>query len=110
MRIRVGEVPKEADRWLPEAEPDASGVGINYADAFLKMFKQNLGDGGKLLCKRRGLKLTLKIGDRTGEGLMRRLEHGPDVRQILHHALIEAATAAGAAYSVEDDVVFLDVD
>ncbi len=110
MKIRVGGIPEEAERWLPESEPDASGVGVNYADAVLKIFKQNLEEGAKMTCKRRGLKLTLKIGDRTGESLMRRLEHGPDVRQILHQALVEAAETAGATYSVEDGVAFLELD
>lgn len=108
MRIRVGEIPKEAERRLPDAEPDASGIGINYADAVLKSFKRTLEDGRKLTAKRRGLKLTLQVGERSGEGLMRRLEHGPDVRDILHQALVEAAASAGFTYSVEDGVAYLD--
>ena len=41
---------------------------------------------------------------------MRRLEHGPDVRRILHHALVEAAEAARAVYSAEDGVAFLELE
>jgi hypothetical protein len=110
MRLRVGEVPADAARLLPAVAPDASDIGVNYADAYLKIFKQTLEDGRKLLCKRRGLKLTLKIGDRQGEGLMRRLEHGPDVEEILRQALREAAAAAGARFSVDDGTVYLEID
>lgn len=110
MRIELGPVPTEADRWLPEAEPDASGIGVNYADAYLKIFKKTLDDGSKVLCKRRGLEITLKIRDRVGKALLRRLEHGPDVREILRLALSEAATNAGATYSVVDGVVLLDLE
>ena len=110
MRVELGPIPESADRWLPENEPDASGVGINYADAVLPIFKRSLADGRKIVCRRRGLELTLEIGNRSGKALLRRLDHGPDVRDILHHALTEAATAAGAAYSVDDGTLVLDLD
>ncbi len=110
MKIELGPVPADAERWLPENEPDASGIGVNYADAFLKVFKTTLADGRKVTCKRRGLKITLAIGTSSGEALLRRLEHGPDVKNILHQALIEAATGAGATYSIEDGTVCLEVD
>lgn len=109
MRVKLGAVPEEATRLLAEVDDDASGIGVNYADAYLKILKKTLPDGTKVSCKRRGLKLTLKIGERTGEGLMRRLEHGPDVRRILHRALTEAAAGAGAVLTVEDGVVHLDL-
>ena len=109
MKVDLGQVPQSAERNLPDAEPDASGVGINYAEAYLKVFKRTLEDGRKISCKRRGLELTLKIGERTGTALLRRLEHGPDVRDILHRALSEAAAAAGATFSVEDGVVYLEI-
>ncbi len=110
MRVELGPVPDEIERWLPENEPDASDVGVNHADAFLKLFKTTLEDGRKVSCTRRGLKLTFTVGDRSGESLLRRLEHGPDVREILHQALTEAAAGAGAAYSVEDGTLYLELD
>ena len=109
MKVRLGQLPQDAERHLPDAEPDASGIGVNYAEAYLKVFKRTLEDGRKIICKRRGLELTLKIGDRTGTALLRRLEHGPDVRDILDHALREAAADAGAAFSVEDGFVYLEI-
>ena len=110
MRVQLGPIPTDAERWLPENEPDASGLGVNYADAVLKMFKKTLDDGRRMHCKRRGLKITFKIGDRSGEALMRRLDHGPDERDILNQALREAAANAGVTYAIEDGVVVLDVD
>ena len=78
-------------RWptptCPEAKPDGSGVGVNYADQLLKPFKLTLADGRKMLLKRRGLKLTLAIGDKQGEAILRRLDHGPDVKVIFQKAL-----------------------
>ena len=54
-----------ADALLPEHDQDASGVGVNYADAVLKAMKSTLDDGRKVLAKRRGLKITLKVGEQT---------------------------------------------
>jgi len=108
MKHRVADVPADVDRFLPEAEADNSGVGINYADAYLKAFKVTLDDGRKVLAKRRGLKVTLKVGDRQGEGLLRRLEHGPDVKNILRHALEEAAGNAGLGISLDDGIIYLE--
>lgn len=110
MKVELGRIPDDADRWLPENEPDASGLGINYADAVLKLFKKTLEDGRKISCRRRGLKLTLRVGESSGEALLRRIDHGPDVRDILHQALVEAAAGAGVVYTVEDGVVQLELD
>jgi hypothetical protein len=110
MKIEIGPVNEKAEKLLPENRPDDSGVGINYTDAYLKPFKLTLDDGRKLKCKRRGLKLTLEIGDAKGEGLLRRLEHGPDVQTILRKALEEAAAGAGARFSEEDGVLWLELE
>lgn len=108
MTIRIAQIPTEIERFLPEVEEDNSGVGANYADAYLKALKTTLEDGRRVVARRRGLKITLKVGDRQGEGLLRRLEHGPDVRSILDHALREAATHAGFEFRAEDGTVYLD--
>ena len=97
MRVRLADEATDIDKFLPEQREDNSGVGINYVDAYLKVFKTKLDDGRKVLCKRRGLKITLKVGESSGEGLMRRIEHGPDVRSILQHALAEAAEASDSS-------------
>lgn len=107
MSLKIADEPAGLERWLPENEPDASGLGVNYAAAYIKGLKTTLDDGRRVLCKRRGLKLTLKIGDATGEALLRR-ENGPDVGEILRAALTAAATDAGCRLSFHDGALFLD--
>ena len=108
MRATLGPENTEADKLLPPARDDNSGVGINYADAYLKAIKVTLEDGRKITAKRRGLKLKVTIGDRIGEGLLRRLDHGPDEKTIVRKALEEAVHNAGARFVTEDGVMFLE--
>jgi hypothetical protein len=98
----------QAEPFLPENKADGSGVGINYADALLKPVKLTLEDGRKVAFKRRGLKVTLTLGDKTGEGLLRRLQHGPDAKRIVREALREAARNAGAEISFEGGGAYLE--
>ncbi len=110
MRIELAPENQDAEKLLPDApdgKDDGSGIGINYADAYIKPFKKILDDGRKVSCKRRGLELTLKIGDKSGKALMRRLANGPDVKTILREALNEAASDAGVVFAVEDGVLVL---
>ena len=109
MRVTIAVDEAQAEAVLPPAAPDGSGVGVNYAHLLLKPFKATLPDGRKVLCKRRGLKLTLTIGDRSGEALLRRLDHGPDEKTIFRKALEEAARQAGAVVAFEAGLVHLDV-
>lgn len=109
MKINVSEAAAKAEDWLPESKRDGSGVGVNYVDQCLKGIKQTLEDGRKVSCKRRGLKLTLTAGDAKGEGLLRRLDSGPDVKAIFQAALREAAANAGLEVSEEHGQLFLQV-
>lgn len=109
MRVTIPVDEAGADAHLPSAKPDGSGVGVNYADQVLKPFKQTLPDGRKLTARRRGLKITITIGDRTGEAIMRRLDHGPDEKTIFKNALTEAAKNAGAELTYELGAVNLDL-
>jgi hypothetical protein len=95
-----------AESLLPPAQPDNSRIGANYTDAYLKPLNTDLPDGRKLSCRRKGLKITLTVGDRTGEGLMRRIEHGPDPRAILRQALEDAAAGAGETIVIENGAVY----
>jgi hypothetical protein len=110
MRLRVAEENREAESLIPPAQADGSKIGVNYADAYVKALNTELADGRKVACKRKGLKIVLGIGDRQGEGLMRRLEHGPDVRTILRKALEEAAASAGARFVVESGTIYLEME
>ncbi len=106
--IELARVDPAAERWLPHIEPDGSGVGINYCDRVLKPLKKVLlPDGRKLKCSRRGLKIILKVGDRTGTGLLRRLDHGPDVRVMLREALRDAGLGAGVSLVLDAQAILL---
>jgi hypothetical protein len=104
---RIAAEDAEAVNLIPPAQPDGSGIGVNFTDAYIKVMNTELEDGRKVSCKRKGLKITLQIGDSSGEAIMNRLEYGPDVEQILRRALESAATAAGAEFTVEDGVIYL---
>jgi hypothetical protein len=109
MKIRIAQENRDAEVLLPPAQPDGSRIGINYADAYIKVLNRTLEDGRKIICKRRGLQIMLTVGDRKGEGLMRRLENGPDPKGILFEALREAARNAGIGFSVENTVIYLEI-
>jgi hypothetical protein len=98
--------PAATDK-LPPAFPEKSGIGSHYVDAFVKPMNVTLPDGTKVTCKRRGLKLTLAVGDRKGEGLMRRLAVSQDPVVMLRAALAEAAAAAGVQLQVTDTEILL---
>jgi len=76
----------------------------------MKGLKITTEDGRKITFKRRGLKLTFTIGERVGDGLLRRLQNGPDEKNIVRKALEEAAQNAGARFDVEDGTLVLDID
>jgi len=109
MKIPIADVNPDAATKHPDVLPDDSGVGINYTDAYIKPIKLTLDDGRKLTCKRRGLKLTVKLGDAEGTGLLRRLEHGPAVEDMLREALAEATKPLGAAIREQDGALVLEL-
>lgn len=109
MKQRIAAENTAAADLLPPESPDGSGIGVNHADAYIGPLNVELDGGPVITCKRRGLKITFTIGERTGEGLMRRLAHGPDPRTILRRALEEAATDADSEFSVEEGELFLEV-
>jgi hypothetical protein len=108
MRQKLCDANQAAREKLPEFTADKSGVGVHYVDAYLKPMNTTLADGSRVKCKRRGIKVTLSVGDRKGEGLLRRLEVGKDPIIMLDAALREAAQNAGMALSVEDNVIYID--
>ena len=110
IRVTLGPESPDAEKFLPPTRDDNSGAGINYTDAYLKAIKVTLEDGRRVAAKRRGLKISFSIGDRTGEGLLRRLQYGPDEKTIFRHALEDAVTSAGARFSVENGMMILEFD
>ena len=107
MKTRLCEVNPAAWEKLPEHTGDKSGVGVHYVDAYIKPMNLKLPDGTPFKCKRKGLKIVLSAGGRKGEGLLRRLDAGPDPVVMLDAALQEAAQSAGIALTVEDGAIFV---
>jgi hypothetical protein len=108
MTFTLCEIDTTATSKLPEHTEDRSGIGVHYVDAFIKPMNAALDDGTKVTCKRRGLKITLTVGERKGEGLMRRAVVGPDPVAMLNAALQEAAAAAGVGLRVEHGRILID--
>jgi phage baseplate assembly protein W len=109
MKVRIADENAQAEQLISPAAPDNSGIGINYADAYIKPLNIQLADGPRIVCQRKGLKIILSISEKSGEAVMRRVDHGPDVRNMLRRALETAAQAADARFSVEDGGMFLDL-
>ncbi len=92
------------EKLLPEVN-DKSGIGVHYIDAFIKPMNTTLADGTRVSCKRKGLKITLAVGAKKGEGLMRRLEVSKDPVVMLQAALQEAAKTAGIEMIISDNEI-----
>lgn len=104
---KLCDINPAAKEKLPPAFTDKSGIGVHYTDAFIKPLNTKLPDGTRVSCKRKGLKITLTVGTKKGEGLMRRLEVSEDPVVMLNAALQEAAKAAGVELKVTEGEVFV---
>jgi hypothetical protein len=109
MKHKLCDLNAAAAEKLPGKADDKSGIGVHYVDAYIKPMNAKLEDGTAVKCKRRGLKITLSVGDRKGEGLMRRLDVSSDPVVMLESALSEAAKGAGVELSVEGGQVFVSI-
>ena len=109
MKTKLCDVNTAALEKLPHLSDDKSGVGVHYVDAYLKPMNRTLDDGTKVSCKRRGLKIVFSVGSRKGEGLLRRLEVGPNPVVMLDAALQVASQAAGVPLTIENDAILIDV-
>jgi hypothetical protein len=107
MKTKLCDLNPTAEDKLPPKTDDKSGIGVHYIDAFLKPMNTKLPDGTMVKAKRRGLKITLTVGTKKGDGLMRRLAISPDPKVMLPAALQEAAQNAGIQLSIEDNAIFI---
>ena len=105
--IKICDVNKEAKEKLPPALMDKSGIGVHYTDAFIKPMNTKLEDGTRVACKRKGLKISLVVGTKKGEGLMRRLDVSKNPIEMLSAALQEAAKAGGIELKITEDEIFV---
>ena len=108
MSVKICDENTAAEEKLPPEFADNSGIGLHYVDAYVKPMNVTLEDGRKVTCKRRGLKLTLAVGDKSGTWLMRRLDVSPEPKVMLESALAEAAKAAVVKLVVADGAIQLD--
>jgi len=92
---------------LPPVFADKSGIGAHYTDAFVKPMNTQLPDGTRVSCKRKGLKIMLRVGERKGDGLLRRLDVSKEPEVMLQAALQEAAAAAGVQLQVTDKEILV---
>jgi len=104
---KLCDINSAAKEKLPPAFADKSRIGVHYTDAFLKPMNTKLPDGTRVACKRRGLKISLVVGTKKGEGLMRRLHVSSDPVVMLKAALEEAAKAAGVGLQITDTEVHI---
>src|SRR5665213_1772600 len=102
---KLCDVNSAAKEKLPPTFAEKSGIGSHYTDAFIKPMNTKLADGTRVSCKRKGLKITLVVGTKKGEGLMRRLDVSKDPVVMLQAALQEAAKAAGLELQVTDSEI-----
>jgi hypothetical protein len=105
--IKLCDINPAAKEKLPPIFAEKSGIGSHYVDAFVKPINTNLPDGTRVGCKRKGLKVTLTVGTKKGEGLMRRLDVSKDPVMMLQAALSEAAKAAGVELKVTDTEILV---
>jgi hypothetical protein len=66
-----------------------------------------LADDTRIACKRKGLKILLVVGNKKGEGLMRRLDVSKDPIAMLNAALQEAAKAAEVKLEITENEIFV---
>ena len=104
---KLCDINQAAKEKLPPGFRDKSGIGVHYIDAFIAPMNAALPDGARVSCKRKGLKLTLRVGAKKGDGLMRRLQVSPDPVVMLKAALEEAAKNAGVAIQISDTEILL---
>jgi len=109
MKQKLCDINPAAAGKMPAQTADKSGVGVHYVDAFIKPMNAVLPDGVSVKCKRRGLKIMLTAGPKKGDGLLRRLDVGPDPVTMLAVALQDAAAAAGVRLSIEDGTIYIDL-
>ena len=106
--IKICDSNHEAKEKLPPQFQDKSGIGVHYVDAFIKPMNTKLEDGRRVSCKRKGLKILLRVGDKKGEGLMRRIDVSPDPVVMLKAAIEEAASSAALEIEISESAILVE--
>jgi hypothetical protein len=98
--VKLCDINPAAREKLPPGFRDKSGIGVHYVDAFIAPMNAGLPDTTRVSVKRKGLRITLRVGAKKGDGLMRRIDVGRDPVVMLEAALQEAAKAAGVELQI----------
>ncbi len=108
--IKLCDLNPAAKEKLPPGFRDKSNIGVHYIDAFIAPMNATLTDAEatRVSCKRKGLRVTLRVGTKKGDGLMRRLAVSPDPVVMLEAALQEAANAAGVALQINATEILIE--
>jgi len=108
--IKLCDINPAAKEKLPPAFRDKSNIGVHYVDAFIAPMNATLTDGAatRVSCKRKGLRVTLRVGTKKGDGLMRRLEVSMDPVVMLEAALQEAAKAAAVQLQITPTEILIE--
>src|ERR1051325_4226010 len=104
---KLCDINQAAKEKLPPTFAEKSGIGSHYVGAFVKPMNTSLPDGTRVGCKRKGLKVTLTVGAKKGEGLMRRLDVSRDPVVMLRAALDDATKAAGVQLEITDTEILI---
>jgi hypothetical protein len=104
---KLCDINSGAKEKLPPVFVEKSGIGSHYVDAFLKPMNTKLPDGTRVGCKRKGLKVTLIVGTKKGDGLMRRRDVSKDPMVMLNAALQEAANVAGVELKITETEILI---
>jgi hypothetical protein len=105
--LKICDINQAAKEKLPPNAADKSGIGVHYIDAFIKPMNTKLENDTRVACKRKGLKITLTVGTKKGEGLVRRLDVSKDPVAMLNAALQEAAKAAGIELQITENEILV---
>src|ERR1700690_2085153 len=105
--VKLCDLNQAAKEKLPPTTADKSGVGVHYIDAYIKPMNTKIENDVRVSCKRKGLKVTLTVGTKKGEGLMRRLDVSRDPVVMLQAALQEAAKGAGVELKITESEIFV---
>ena len=106
---KICDVNEAAKEKLPSVFGDKSGIGVHYIDAYIKPMNTKLEDGTRVACRRKGLRISLAVGDKKGSGLMRRLDVSKDPVVMLQAALDEAAKEAGLDLQVTEKEILVNL-
>jgi hypothetical protein len=105
--IKLCDINQAAREKLPSVFRDKSGIGVHYVDAFIAPMNASLPENLRVSCKRKGLRVTLRVGTKKGDGIMRRLDVSADPVVMLKAALQEAAKAADVQLEITDSEILI---